>query len=253
MRYRFYALGIPAVIVSMIVLFSSCILMKSSIPTKNYYIINYPPVITASPGSQRPYPYALQVGEFKLQSIFNRQNIVYRFSPVQIQYYELEQWAVRPDQMIANLVVRHLELSGLTNRVGIDFFEIRPDFRIEGMVEAVEKYDAGDVFYAHLAMSMKLLRTSDGNQVWEYSFDQRRQVYHPEMIYTVQSLSSIFQSEMDIIVGQLDSLFLAMSTGKTLPRTPVEAAPQKPVMSDSTGVKIDESGFEIIIDKPKSK
>ena len=227
--------------------------MRNSLPIKNYYILNYQPVVTVPPGSQRPYPYALQIGEFKLQAIFNRQNIVYRFSPVQIQYYDLEQWAVRPDQMIINLVFGHLEASGLANRIGIDFFEIRPDFRIEGMVEAIEKYDAGDVFYAHLAMSMKLLRTSDGNQVWEYSFDQRRQVYHPEMIYTVQSLSSIFQSEMDIVVGQLDSLFLAMSTGKTLPRTPVEAAPLKPVMADSTGVKIDESGFEIIIDKPKSK
>jgi len=44
-----------------------------------------------------------------------------------------------------------------------------------------------------------------------------------------------------------------MSTGKTLRRIPVEAAPEKPVKADSTDVKIDESGFEIIIDKPKSK
>ena len=227
--------------------------MKSSIPIKNYYIINYPPIVTVLPGSQRPYPYALQVGEFEIQAIFNRQNIVYRFSPHQIQYYELEQWAVKPNQMITNLVLKHFEASGLANHIGIDFFDIRPDFRIEGMVEAIEKYDAGDVFYAHLAMSMKLIRTSDGNQVWEHTFDQRRQVYHPEMIYTVQSLSSIFQSEMDSVVSQLDSLFLVMSTGKTLPGTPVETAPLKPVVADSTGVRIDESGFEIIIDKPKSK
>ena len=253
MKYHYFAPGIAAVIVSVVTIVSSCSFMKTNLPTKNYYILNYQPVVAVPPGSQRPYPYTLQVGEFKIQAIFNRQNIVYRFSPHQIQYYELEQWAVRPDQMVTNLVFGHLEATGLTNRVGVDFFDIRPDFRIEGMVEAIEKFDAGDVFYAHLAMSLKLLRTSDGAQVWERSFDQRRQVYHPEMVYTVQSLSSVFQSEMGIVVGQLDSLVLAMSTGKTLPRTPVEAAPLKPVMADSTGVKIDESGFEIIIDKPKSK
>jgi ABC-type uncharacterized transport system auxiliary subunit len=235
-----------------LVLITACSVKK--LPTKNYYILNYPLVKSVPPFSKRPYRYALQISSFDIQPIFNRQNIVYRYSPNQIQYYELERWAVRPDNMITNLVFKHFEAAGLTNRVGINFFDTRPDFRIEGMVEAIEKFDARDLFFAHLAISMKMLRTLDGTQVWEYSFDVRKQVYQREMVYTVQALSSIFQREMDTVVSQLDSLFFTMETGVPLDKSIVHPLTQKPAQTDSTKSEIDESGFEIIPEKrPKEK
>jgi len=222
-----------------------------SLPTRNYYIINYKPAIVVPPTSKRPYPYSLQVGSFGVQRIFNRQNILYRYSPNQIQYYELERWAVRPDFMAANIVFQHLEASGLTNRIGVDFFDSRPDFRIEGMVEALEKFDAGDLFYAHLAMTMKMLRVDDGAQIWEYSFDERKQVYQPEMVYTVQKMSEIFQTQMDVVVSQLDSLFLLIDSGVPLDQKGIFPLPSIPSQADTTDPRIDESGFEIIPEKRK--
>ena len=251
MKKRHLIFGIVGVLALAAALISCS--FRSSLPTKNYYILQYKPVITVPANSQRPYSCALQVGNFDVQPIFNRQNILYRFSPHQIQYYEVEQWAVRPDQMVTNLAFKHLEASGLTNRVGIDFFDMRPDYRIEGMIEAIEKYDAGDVFYAHLAMSMKMLRIEDGAQVWEYAYDQRKQVYQPEMVYTVQALSTVFQTHMDIAIGQLDSLFLSTHTGTPFRDKPVLAVPQESAQTDSSEVGIDESGFEIIPEKPKDE
>ena len=232
-------------LLTIVLLVGSCIWGK--IPTRNYYLITYHPVADPPAESQRPYPYSIQVGRFEVTRIFNRQNIVYRFSPHQIQYYELERWGVRPEYMFTNLVSKHLETVGLTNRVGTEYFDIRPDFRIEGRIEGLEKYDAGDLFYAHMSMSFKLVRVRDGAQVWEYSFDQRRQVYNPEMVYTVQALSGIFQSEMNVVTSQLDSLFFAMSTGKKMDLgqkerivSPRESTPEP------GGEDLDESGFEII-------
>ncbi|MFC1693374.1 ABC-type transport auxiliary lipoprotein family protein [Candidatus Latescibacterota bacterium] len=229
-----------------VMFFLSC--SFSSLPTKNYYTINYTPVSHISATSNRPYPFAIQVGRFEVQRIYNSQNITYRFSPHQIQFYELERWAVRPEYMIRDMVFKHLEASNLTNRIGVEFFDSKPDFRIEGTVEALEKLDAGDLFFSHLAITFKMLRVEDGEQLWNYSFDQRRQVYSKEMIHTVQSLSSIFQSQMDLVVGQLDSLFLSFETGKQLiKRGETESA--KPVGTDSSAEEIDESAFEIIPEK----
>ena len=226
------------------------------IRVKNYYIISYTPASTPPAASQRPYPYSLQIGGFEVQRIFNRQTILYRYSPHQIQYYELENWAVRPDYMLTDMVFKHFEASTLTNRVGYDFFETRPDFRIEGKVEALEKLDAGDIFFAHLAMSFKVLRVADGQQIWDYSFDQRKQVYQSEMVYTVRGLSSILQAQMDIIINQLDQLFLSISTGGKLPAKAPKVTgpagrgsekPDQPVEVKDDG--IDESDFEIIPEK----
>lgn len=232
----------------LITLFFACSI--GSIPTKNYYIINYTPFPHVPATSNRPYPYSIQVGRFKVQRIFNRHNIIYRYSPLQIQYYELERWAVRPDYMITDMVFKHLEASNLTNRIGIDFFDTKPDFRIEGTVEAIEKLDAGDLFYGHIAMTFKMLRVQDGEQIWNYSFDQRKQVYSRDMVHSVRALSSILQSQMDVVVSQLDSLFLSMESGAP-PVEKTEIIPPETAPEDKTGMEIDESAFEIIPEKKK--
>ena len=216
------------------------------IQVKNYYIISYTPVSAIPAVSKRPYPFSIQIGRFEVQRIFNRQNILYRFSSHQIQYYEFNHWAVRPDYMLTDMVFKHLEASKLANRVGIDFFETRPDYRIEGIVEALEKLDAGDMFFAHLAMSFKMLRIDDGIQVWEYSFDQRKQVFQEDMVYTVRGLSSILQAHMDVVVSQLDSLFLALEEGPPEEIAPSEVFLKEPSKIESSSEDLDESEFEII-------
>jgi ABC-type uncharacterized transport system auxiliary subunit len=177
---------------------------------------------------------------------------MYRFSPNRIQYYDFERWAVRPDYMISDMIFKHFEATRLTNHVALEFLDTRPDFRLEGTVEALEKYDAGDLFYAHMAMTFKLLRIADGQQVWDYSFDERRQVYSQEMVHTVSGLSAILQANMDTIVGQLDSLFNSYQGGIPWAQevdSPGTTAPAVPTPSDSTSSDIDESGFEIIPDR----
>jgi len=236
-------------ILTIAVVFNGGCIWSRSNPTRQYYIINYMPQTTIPTGSKRPYDCALHVDRFEVQRIFNRQNIIYRYSPNRIQYYELERWAVRPDYMIRDVVFKHLEASRLTNHVALDFLDIKPDYRLEGTVEALEKYDAGDLFYAHLAMTFKMLRVSDGQQVWTYSFDDRRRVFSGEMVHTVAGLSAIMQANMDVIINQLDTLFLTGETGMA----PVagQAAPTTAVPPDSTKSDIDESGFEIIPEKKK--
>jgi len=230
-----------------VVLAAACSL-KRQLPTRQYYIINYTPDTTVPPDSMRPYPYALQVGKFEVQRIFNRQNIIYRYSPNRIQYYEIERWAVRPDYMIRDMIFKHLEASKLTNHVALEFLDTKPDFRLEGSVEALEKFDAGDLFFAHLAMTFKMLRVSDGEQVWDYAFDERRRVYSEEMVHTVAALSSVLQSHMNVIIAQLDSLFLSYQTGVT-PLVKEEGPSVESAPADSTGERIDESGYEIIPEK----
>ena len=223
-----------------------------SVQVRDYYLISYKPVSIPTAGSKRPYPFALQVGRIEIQRIFNRQNILYRFSPNQIQYYEFQHWAVRPDFMITDMVLKHLGASNITNRVDIDFLETRPDFRLDGMLDALEKYDAGDLFFAHLAMSFKLFNVSNGSQIWDYSFDERKQVFQQEMVYTVRGLSSILQNQMDIVVSQLDSLFLSMDSGqpfKIQEKVITGETPEKPDSEKTSPDDLDESLFEIIPEK----
>lgn len=228
--------------------FVSCGLLGTTIPVKSYYQISYIPQPIDIPGSQKPYPFSLEVGRFTVQRIYNNEKIVYRFNPEQLQYYEYEHWAVRPEFMITDIVMKHLDATKLCNRISTEFLDIKPDYRIEGSVDAIEKYDATDIFYAHLAMSFKMVRAIDGQQVWDYSFDQRKQVFQKKMSYTVITLRSIMEAQMDSVVKQLDAYFLSLEKGTpqdTKQQLKLQAVPALPDTVSGTT----EKGYEIIPEK----
>jgi ABC-type uncharacterized transport system auxiliary subunit len=228
--------------------FFSCGFLGTTLPIRSYYLISYNPQPKIPPGSQRPYPVSLEIDRFSVERIFNNEKIVYRFNPERLQYYEYENWAVRPEYMITNIVVRHLVASKICNRISTEFQDIKADYRLEGSVDALEKYDATDVFYAHLAMSFKLVRLIDGHQVWDYSFDQRKQVFQKKMDFTVNALSSIMESQMDIVVNQLDAYFLSLEKGipqESRPESKIQSIPAKP----DTSASLQEKGYEIIPEK----
>jgi hypothetical protein len=101
-----------------------------------------------------------------------------------------------------------------------------------------------------MAMTLKMIQEETGEEVYTYSFDQRRRVHSAEMVTTVQALSDILQSQMNIVVAQLDSLFLATATGRSLtPSSQVHSIPEdSPQTSsqDDEASGLDESSFEII-------
>lgn len=99
-RRIFSAAAIPAILIFLVIPFSllSCGFFGGKIPTRNYYILSALP--STQTAVRKSHPYSLQVDRCDVQRIFSRQNIVYRFSANRIQYYEYQQWAVRPDYMI---------------------------------------------------------------------------------------------------------------------------------------------------------
>jgi len=222
----------------------SCGLLGKKPPTRNYYILSYTPENRAATADRTSYPYSLQIQQFEVQRIFSRQNIVYRYTPQELKWYEYQQWAVRPNYMFTDLMYKHFAASGLFNRVGTEFLETRPDFRLEGTVDALERLDAGDIIFGHLAMSLKMVRTVDGVQVWETSFDDRKQVYQKEMVYTVLALSQILQSRMNAAIADIDSLFSASGALRAVPANGMKPGVIAPV--DSIIRKPDASGYEII-------
>ena len=91
-----------------------------------------------------------------------------------------------------------------------DFYDRRPDYVLSGVVKAVERFDSGDVWAAHLAMSMELVRQEDALAVWQKDFDDERQVFFPEMKHTVAAFSQILGQQMETSMREIDFLFFSI-------------------------------------------
>ena len=183
-------------------------------PSRHYYMIDYVPRKVKLEGSGRPYPFKVQLKPFEVLRMYDRSQIVFRYSPNELKYYHYKNWAIKPGDMIMDRVEAHLVSANLFSEIHREFLDYRPDYRIEGTVKALEKYEGGDIYFAHLAMTFKLIRQEDRKEIWRYAFDERKKVYEPDMVYTVKALSEILETQMTHVIEALDRIFQGI-TGQT--------------------------------------
>jgi len=176
-------------------------------PSRHYYTIDYLPRPIRLEGSGRPYPFKVQLKRFEVLRMYDRSQIVFRYSPNELKYYLYKNWAMKPGDMIMDRVEAHLLSANLFEELRREFLDTYPDYRLEGTVDALEKYDGGDLFFAHLAMTFRLVRQKDRKEIWRYAFDKRKKVYEPDMVYTVIALREILETEMIHVIRELDRIF----------------------------------------------
>ena len=135
---------------------------------------------------------------------YERAQIVYRYDPYKFRYYHYRFWVAKPQQMIAELVFQHIKHLNLFREVSQTYQRGVPDFELEGQIYAIEEYDAGDTWYAHLAMSWRLVRFSDREVIWAGQFDRKKEVFTKQPVYVVRAISEIMEEEMVIMTMAIE-------------------------------------------------
>jgi ABC-type uncharacterized transport system auxiliary subunit len=179
----------------------------ASVPEKSFYILNYEPEALADRRYGGPYPYVIRVKTFDIEEAYARPQIVYRKSPFELQYYFYRVWAVQPEDMFTDLIDKHLTSVGLVSQVVRRFDEgSKPDYELSGTIEALEEYDSDEVWFAHLAFRIRLVRLSDARTVYMRRFDSRKQVFQKSPEYVVRELSRILDILMNQAIHDMDQV-----------------------------------------------
>ena len=84
----------------------------------------------------------LQVRKFTIDQAYQRNNIVYRESAYDFMFYDLDLWASRPEQMVAQVAAEYIVKSGLFASVDTRASG-KPDFELLGHIDAIEEIDEG--------------------------------------------------------------------------------------------------------------
>ena len=229
-------------ITSLIVFFIGCFFQQRG--RVRYYTLSYTPKRVLSSSSMTRKPRSLRIERVEVPRLFDRTNIIYRESPQEIQFYPQYQWAVQPSDMITDTIEKHIISSNLFTDISREFLDFRPEYRFECSIQALERFNAKNTWFGHLSMIMRLINVADGKQVWQHSFDERRRVTRPEMVYTVQALTQIIETQMDVVINNLNSYFVAVdgdSTSSTL------VAETKSVDGDKIeGITLDKDSYTFI-------
>ncbi|MBD3391088.1 MAG: hypothetical protein GF418_03445 [Chitinivibrionales bacterium] len=179
----------------------------ASAPIKQYYTMNYIPEDLPRRRKEGPYPYTIRVKKFDIEEAYARPQIVYRKSPFEMRYYFYRVWAVKPTDMITDLVEKHLSSVGLVSHVVRRFDQgSSPDYELTGKIEAIEEYDNENVWFAHLAFRLKLTRLSDNRTMYSRRFDDRKQVFQHDPELVVRELSRIMDVRVTQAIMDIDAI-----------------------------------------------
>lgn len=222
--------------ITAIALIAAC----GKVPIKEYYVLNYLPSINKSK-AEKPYPVTIRLKELDIEEAYNRPQIVYRQSPFQLKYYNYRVWAVKPTQMITDLIYKHLTTINLVSNIIRRFDEGRPNYELSGMIEAIEEYDSDELWFAHLAFRVTLVRLDDGTTVYTRRFDHRKRVFQQEPEYVIREMSSLMEYTMTQVAKDLNTV-LAQELGYDIPKQEKPSDTQSGlIVTETTPAEFDSS------------
>ncbi|MDA3838019.1 MAG: ABC-type transport auxiliary lipoprotein family protein [Candidatus Delongbacteria bacterium] len=186
---------IKLLIITLLLLLASC-----SVKTiKDHYILSYLPNPANSDkfvSSKIPFDYKVEVQNFEMNRIYDRNSIVIRQSLHQLTFDKKSEWALRPHKSIPELLVYHINSLNLFRECKTDFYTSSPDYYISGMISNLEIYKSDEATFAHVNVSMEL-RDKSRNVLVRHGINKKIELENSDISFFIKTVSDILKVETD--------------------------------------------------------
>jgi ABC-type uncharacterized transport system auxiliary subunit len=184
-----------AVLLAAVLLLAACF---SASPEKKYYQLDLAPV----PG---PVPIAktLLIDRVDIDSLYDDFRILYRVSPVEVNYYAYHFWAEKPGRMLRDVLFHHLELSRRFARVITELGKGEPDWILRCTIHQIEEVDGPLAWSARLSLKMELSEFKSGKILALRRFDRQEPLPRKEVSLVPGVLSRILAEELAALLADL--------------------------------------------------
>ena len=165
--------------------------LGGSTEPSRYYTISAESISTSGATSDA----RVLVKKFTIDPAYQRSNIVYRESPYDFMFYDLDLWATRPEQMLTQVTGEYLVKSNLFKSVDLKPMG-KPDFELLGNVDAIEEIDEGSSQDAHLAVQFTFRKVGEDTPLWEKRYDDRESMGKRNAHTAAEALSKLYARYM---------------------------------------------------------
>lgn len=172
-----------------------------------YYILDYNPQINVESQFEKPFPYNLQVKEFKIDRTYDNSRIVVRQSAHEVYYDRSSLWATRPQVAITDLLINHINKLKMVKKCEKTFLEEKPDYIISGTIHSIEKYQSDRYTRADLKISLYLMDTQKNQIVLNYTIEKYIPLYTNKMSFFAKKISDTLNEEFNVFLAQVINYF----------------------------------------------
>ena len=175
--------------------------LGGSTEPSRYYTITAESISTSGATSEA----RIHVKKFTIDPAYQRSNIVYRESPYDFMFYDLDLWATRPEQMLTQVTGEYLIKSNLFKSVDLKPMS-KPEFEILGNVDAIEEIDEGSSQYAHLAVQLTFRKVGEDAPLWEKRYDERESMGKRDAHSAAEAISKLYAKYMQDALASIASV-----------------------------------------------
>ena len=175
--------------------------LGGSTEPSRYYTISAESISTSGATSDT----RVHVKKFTIDPAYQRSNIVYRESPYDFMFYDLDLWATRPEQMLTQVTGEYLIKSNLFKSVDLKPMG-KPEFELLGNVDAIEEIDEGSSQYAHLAVQLTFRKVGEDAPLWEKRYDERESMSKRDAHSAAEALSKLYAKYMQDALTNIASV-----------------------------------------------
>ena len=175
--------------------------LGGSTEPSRYYTISAESISTSGATSDT----RVHVKKFTIDPAYQRSNIVYRESPYDFMFYDLDLWATRPEQMLTQVTGEYLIKSNLFKSVDLKPMG-KPEFELLGNVDAIEEIDEGSSQYAHLAVQLTFRKVGEDAPLWEKRYDERESMSKRDAHSAAEALSKLYAKYMQDALASIASV-----------------------------------------------
>ncbi|MBN2789538.1 MAG: membrane integrity-associated transporter subunit PqiC [Candidatus Delongbacteria bacterium] len=179
------------------------ILISCSVKTlKEHYVLSYLPDPAQNEkykSAKIPFDFRVEVQNFEMNRIYDRNSIVIRESLHKLSYDKTNEWALRPDKGIPELLVYHINSLNLFKECKIDFLSDNPDFYISGMISNLEIYKSEIATFAHVKIFFEF-RDSSRNILIRHIIDKKAELVKPDISFFIKTVSDVLKAETDMFL-----------------------------------------------------
>lgn len=186
-----------------------------SIPKTHYYVIHLP---AAAPQPREPAPYTVAVMPFRAPDQLEQDRILFRPSPVEVDFYEYHRWAERPVSTLTTALVDRLRAQRLFSGVSRFDGRTQADYLVRGRLERLEEVDATGSVTVQVELAADVVETKTSRTVWSGSALHTGPVTEGEVKAVVAEISRGVDACLAQIMAGLEGF------AKALPPAPAPAS-----------------------------
>jgi len=186
-----------------------------------FYLLDYVPPVTQSDILETPYPYNVQVKDFKIDKTYDNSRIVIRQSAHEVYYDRWSLWARRPPDAMTALIINHIRALNLVEECKKTYLDKRPDYIITGTIHNIEKYISdiplNEFQRADLCMTIQMLEVKTNNTVVSYEIKRYAPLYTESMSFFAKTLSDTLRNEITIFLRKVQEYFETLQKNQPAP------------------------------------